>query len=215
MMFGQAIMKNSTPQEFCSFSVKLNFLFHFQNSQSPNDLIRLDSTPSFEDFDPLLSSNTSSTSQCNFGPTNINSSNNNVLSKPGTMTKEVGLSNPLYPYCVPQGNNIAHGNPSFLYPTDIISSVSRNLPSLSSVQHSCNSNINQQPKYESQDSELLKEYGLDFKSLSLRNGGLSLSPNGAAMKPIVTDPFEEVERLAKDTQQHQLNASQSLWTKFE
>ena len=195
----------------CSSPVKQILFFLFQNSQSPNDLIRLDSTPSFEDFDPLLSSNALSTSQNYFGPANINSSNNNVLCKLGSMTKEAGLSNPLYPYCAPQGNNITLKNPNFQHPTGVVSSVSQNILSLPSVQTSCNSNINQQPNYESQDSELLKEYGLDFNSLSIRNGGPSLSPIGTAMKPIVTDPFEEVERLAKDKQQHQ----QSMWTKFD
>ncbi|KAE8748342.1 hypothetical protein FOCC_FOCC004978 [Frankliniella occidentalis] len=173
-------------------------------SQSPNDLIRLDSTPSFEDFDPLSSNNASSAVQYTYGgPANINSSNNNVPHK----LKEPSISNPLYPYFAPLGNT------SFLYPTEVMSPHSRNAASLP-PQPGCSSNINQS-RFESQDSELLKEYGLDFKSLSLQNGGHSLSPNGSVLKPIVTDPFEEVERLVKDTQQQQLNANQSMWTKFE
>ncbi|KAK3921183.1 DENN domain-containing protein 1A [Frankliniella fusca] len=174
-------------------------------SQNPTDLIRLDSTPSFEDFDPLSSANASSSSQYIYGgPANINSSNNNVLHK----VKEPSISNPLYPYFAPQGNT------SFLYPTDTILTHGRNTMSLP-PQPGCSSNINQQSRFESQDSELLKEYGLDFKSLSLQNGGRALSPNGSILKPVVTDPFEEVERLVKDTQQQQLNANQSMWTKFE
>lgn len=179
--------------------------------QSPNDLIRLDSTPSFEDFDPLCSSNPPSSSQCDYGLTNINSSNNNVMHK----LKESSLSNPLYPYCVPQTNNIAQRNPSFLYPSDVNSPVSHHGTSVPPPHPSFNTNINQHNRFEHQDTELLKEYGLDFKSLSLHNGGHTLSPSGSAMKPVVTDPFEEVERMAKDTQQHQFSASQSMWTKFE
>lgn len=178
-------------------------------AQSPNDLIRLDSTPSFEEFDPLVSSNPG-TSGGNYGPTNINNSNNNVLHK----LKETSLTNPLYPYCTPQAYNATQGNASFLYRNTVIAPVGRN--AMSSIQPSSSSNINQQSRNESQDSQLLREYGIEFKSWG-QNGaaGLALPSNGPMVKPVVTDPFEDVERLANGTQQHQLNTNQRMWTKFD
>lgn len=108
---------------------------------------------------------------------------------------------------------MTQGNTSFLYPEDVMAPLSRNTVSAPSAQFASNSNINQ-GRY-SQDTELLKEYGLDFNTLSLRNGGHGLSPSKPILKPVVTDPFEEVERLAKDTQSCQFSSSQSMWTKFE
>lgn len=109
---------------------------------------------------------------------------------------------------------MTQGNTSFLYPADVMTPLSRNTVSAPSAQFASNSNINQ-GRYEPQDTELLKEYGLDFNTLSLRNGGHTLSASKPLLKPVVTDPFEEVERLAKDTQSCQFNSSQSMWTKFE
>ncbi|XP_034256007.1 DENN domain-containing protein 1A-like isoform X3 [Thrips palmi] len=181
-------------------------------AQSPNDLIRLDSTPSFEEFDPLVSTNPPAASSSNFGPTNINNSNNNIMHK----LKETSLSNPLYPYYTPQGYNSTQGNTSFLYPNNVIMPVGRNAAAVPAIQPSSSSNINQHSRNEAQDSQLLREYGIEFKSWGHNGtGGQTLPSNGALVKPVVTDPFEDVERLANGTQQHQLNTNQRMWTKFD
>lgn len=94
--------------------------------------------------------------------------------------------------------------------------VSRNASAMPSIQPSSSSNINQHSRNESQDSQLLREYGIEFKSWG-QNGaaGQTLPANGAIVKPVVTDPFEDVERLANGTLQHQLNTNQRMWTKFD
>lgn len=159
-----------------------------------------------------MSTNPSGTSSSNFGASNINNSNNNILHR----LKDTSLSNPLYPYCTPQAYNATQGNTSFLYPNNVIIPVSRNATAMPSIQPSSSSNINQHSRNESQDSQLLKEYGIEFKSWGQNGAGSQTLPsNGTMMKPVVTDPFEDVERLANGTQQLHLNTNQRMWTKFD
>jgi len=159
-----------------------------------------------------VSSNPPATSASDFSPSNINNSNNNILHK----LKDTSLSNPLYPYCTPQAYLGTQVNTSFLYSKNVIIPVSHNATAMPSIQPSSSSNINQHSRNESQDSQLLKEYGIELKSW-VQNcaGGQTLHSNGTIVKPVVTDPFEDVERLANGTQQHHLNTNQRMWTKFD
>jgi len=190
------------------------------------DLIRLDSTPSDEDFDPLSSKNKPAT----------------ALSVSQTLpTAKEGLINPLYPYFVPtvgksssSSSSSSHytGNQSFLYSQphrrlNITGNVpERRLQDSSAGQsygalHPSFSNAMGTGKYNVQDMDLLKEYGLDFKTLSLKNGGASLRPVPPASLSSSTptmssagarDPFENlVEFSDSAVKSHPKNQ----WTKFD
>jgi hypothetical protein len=184
------------------------------------DLIRLDSTPSDEDFDPLYS---------NDKPVNTPTVN---LTLPAETD---GLTNPLYPYFVPSvGKSSTYtGNQSFLYPQ---SQRRLNVPGRMPEQRVQDSSVGQTfgalyPTSSSnalspgqcnvQDVDLLKEYGLDFKALSFKNGGpslrpappLSLSSSSPAMSSAVArDPFENLVEFPDSALK---SHSKNQWTKFD
>lgn len=186
------------------------------------DLIRLDSTPSDEDFDPLCSKDKPAT----------------ALSVSQTLpTATEGLTNPLYPYFVPtigKSSSSSHytGNQSFLYSQshrllNITGSVpERRVQDPSAGQsygalYPSSSNALGAGKYNVQDLDLLKEYGLDFKTLSLKNGGASLRPVPPASLSSSTptmssagarDPFENLVEFSDSAVK---NHPKNQWTKFD
>lgn len=184
------------------------------------DLIRLDSTPSDEDFDPLCSKDKPAT----------------ALSVSQTLpTATEGLTNPLYPYFAPTvGKSSSHytGNQSFLYSQphrhlNITGSVPERRVQDPSAGQSygalCPSSSNAlgAGKDNVQDLDLLKEYGLDFKTLSLKNGGASLRPVPPASLSSSTptmssagarDPFETLVEFSDSAVK---NHPKNQWTKFD
>jgi len=201
---------------------------HYHNlfvlqKEGGGDLIRLDSTPSDEDFDPLCSKDKPAT----------------ALSVSQTLpTGTEGLTNPLYPYFVPTiGKSLSSssnytGNQSFLYSQphrrlNITGNVPERKVQDSSAgqsygaRHPSFSNATGTGKYNVQDMDLLKEYGLDFKTLSLKNGGASLRPAPPASLSSSTptmssagarDPFENLVEFSDSAVK---NHPKNQWTKFD
>jgi hypothetical protein len=181
------------------------------------DLIRLDSTPSDEDFDPLYSKDKSlSVNQMCPAATD-------------------GLANPLYPYFVPSvGKSSTYaGNQSFLYSQSQRQlNVTERMPEQrvqdSSMGHtfgalypSSSSNALIPGQCNVQDMDLLKEYGLDFKTLSFKNGSPSLRPappvslsssSAAVSSAAARDPFENVVDFSGSAVK---SHSKNQWTKFD
>lgn len=69
--------------------------------------------------------------------------------------------------------------------------------------------------------DLLKEYGLDFKTLSFKNGGASLRPTPAASlsssapnmsSAVARDPFENLVEFSDSAVK---NNPKNQWTKFD
>ncbi|XP_033611221.1 DENN domain-containing protein 1B isoform X2 [Cryptotermes secundus] len=185
------------------------------------DLIRLDSTPSDEDFDPLYAKDK---------PLTTHSVNQTL-----PIATE-GLTNPLYPYFVPtvgKSSSTYAGNQSFLHsqsqrrlnvagkvPEQRVqnSSVGQTYGALCS---SSSSNALIPGQYNVQDMDLLKEYGLDFKALSFKNGGpalrptppVSLSSSSPAMSSVVArNPFENLVDFPDSAVK---SHSKNQWTKFD
>ncbi|PSN30905.1 hypothetical protein C0J52_18570 [Blattella germanica] len=179
------------------------------------DLIRLDSTPSEEEFDPLYSKDKTET-----------------VSQSLSSTTE-GLSNPLYPYFIPtlgKSSSANTGNQSFLYSHSQrhlnISGKSAETNKFGKPQNASSlhpppssSNALSSGSCNVQDLDLLKEYGLDFKNLSFKNGGPTLRPAPPAQlssstmsTAVARDPFDNLVDFSDSaTNSH----SQSQWTKFE
>lgn len=185
------------------------------------DLIRLDSTPSDEDFDPLYSKDKPMTTHS--------------VSQTLPAATE-GLTNPLYPYFVPtvgKSSSTYAGNQSFLHsqsqrhlniagrvPEERVqnSNVGQTYGALCS---SSSSNALSPGQYNVQDMDLLKEYGLDFKTLSIKNGGpslrptppVSLSSSSPAMSSVVArNPFENLVAFPDSAVK---SHSKNQWTKFD
>jgi len=203
--------------------MQYHYLFVLQK-EGGGDLIRLDSTPSDEDFDPLCSKDKPAT----------------ALSVSQTLPAATeGLTNPLYPYFVPtigklSSSSSSHytGNQSFLYSQsrrqlNITGNVPERRVQDSSTGQSCGalypsfSNAMGTGKYNVQDMDLLKEYGLDFKTLSLKNGGASLRPvtpaSLSSSTPAVSsagarDPFENLVEFSDSAVK---NHPKNQWTKFD
>jgi len=200
--------------------IQYQYLFVLQK-EGGGDLIRLDSTPSDEDFDPLCSKDKPATALS--------------VSQTLPMATE-GLTNPLYPYFVPtigkSSSSHSTGNQSFLYsqPHRHLN-VTGNVPerrvqdssagqSYSALYPSSSSALGA-GKYNVQDMDLLKEYGLDFKTLSLKNGGASLRPvlpaSLSSSTPTMSsagarDPFENLVEFSDSSVK---NPSKNQWTKFD
>lgn len=185
------------------------------------DLIRLDSTPSDEDFDPLCSKGKAATAQ--------------PVSQTLPMAAE-GLTNPLYPYFVPTigKTSSSHytGNQSFLY-----SQPHRHLNIAGNIPEQRVQDSSSRPSYGAlfpsssnalghgrcniRDMDLLKEYGLDFQALSLKNGGASLRPRPSASlssstpsmsSAVASDPYENLVEFSDSKVK---NHPKDQWTKFE
>lgn len=201
--------------------IKFHYLFVLQK-EGGGDLIRLDSTPSDEDFDPLCSKDKPATAPS--------------VSQTLPMATE-GLTNPLYPYFVPTIGKSSlpscyTGNQSFLYPhphrhLNITGNVPERRVQDSNAGQSCgalypsSSNALGAGKYNVQDMDLLKEYGLDFKTLSLKNGGAALRPIPPASLSSSTpsmssagakDPFENLVEFSDSAVK---NHPKNQWTKFD
>ncbi|XP_069677452.1 DENN domain-containing protein 1A-like isoform X3 [Periplaneta americana] len=184
------------------------------------DLIRLDSTPSEEDFDPLLTKDKA------VAPVSV--------SQTLSVTTE-GLANPLYPYFVPTVGKSSStpyaGNQSFLHShtqrqlnkvsePEMVGRVqdSSGGQTFSNLYSSSSSNALSPGQCNMQDMDLLKEYGLDFKNLSFKNGGTSLRPSPPASLPTssaaltVRDPFDNLVDFSDSTMKYH---SQKQWTKFD
>jgi len=199
-----------------------HYLFVLQK-EGGGDLIRLDSPPSDEDFDPLCSKDKPVT----------------AVSVSQTLpTTTEGLTNPLYPYFVPTiGKSLSSsshhtGNQSFLYSQphrhlNVTGNVPEQRVHDSSAGQSygalypSSSNALGAGKYNVQDMDLLKEYGLDFKTLSLKNGGASLRPvppaSLSSSTPTVSsagarDPFENLVEFSDSAVK---NHPKNQWTKFD
>lgn len=184
----------------------------------------MDSTPSDEDFDPLYSKDKPVA----------------TLSVSQTMsTSTEGLANPLYPYFIPTiGKSSSSsppsyaGNRSFLYSQsqkhlNVTGRVMEQRVQDSSVGQnfgasysSSSSNALSPGQYNVQDMDLLKEYGLDFKTLSFKNGGPSLRPappaslssSPAMSSAVARDPFENLVDFSDSAvKSHSMNQ----WTKFD
>lgn len=203
--------------------MQYHYLFVLQK-EGGGDLIRLDSTPSDEDFDPLCSKDKPAT----------------AMSVSQTLpTATEGLTNPIYPYFVPKigkslSSSSSHytGNQSFLYSQhhrhlNITGNVPERRVQDSSAGQSygalypSSSNALGAGKYNVQDMDLLKEYGLDFKTLSLKNGGTSLRPVPPASLSSSTptmssagarDPFENLVDFSDAAVK---NHPKNQWTKFD
>lgn len=137
-------------------------------SGSVGDLIRLDSIPKEESFDPLE-----------------NDDNDECIAFPQ------GLTNPLYPYYKINGTKESDKSN-----TD--KTINSRFSSNTSFLHSSTSLTNSQ--FNKQDLDLLKEYGIDFKT----NGNNITNGNKT------NDPFE----IAFDNSMPQKN-SQSNWATFD
>jgi hypothetical protein len=185
------------------------------------DLIRLDSTPSDEDFDPLYSKDKSVTTH--------------TVSQTLPKTSE-SLNNPLYPYFIPtvgRAPSTHAGNQSFLHSQsqrhlNIAGRVPEQRVQNSSLGQtfgdmcsSSSSNAFSPGQYTVQDMDLLKEYGLDFKTLSLKNGGptlrpappVSLSTSSPSMSSAVArNPFENLVDFPDSSMKCH---SKNQWTKFD
>ncbi|XP_049812793.1 DENN domain-containing protein 1A-like isoform X3 [Schistocerca nitens] len=199
------------------------------------DLIRLDSTPSDEDFDPLLSRDQG-------GDNGISSSAGNFKPSSQKHIALEGLTNPLYPYFVPSAMEKSPvlestpppaGNRSFLY-----SASTAHLLAANRLQTGQSTFFSADPKNiqkttnctfsapspssktfsqtsvsgavtSSQDLDLLREYGLDFNSLSIQNG--NTKPNSSSNVQQSNNIFENLVDLSDAT----LKKSQTQWTKFD
>lgn len=181
-------------------------------AEDETDLIRLGSTPSEEEFDPLVVQEIERNQH-----TFKSSSNLNIE----------GLANPLYPYFVPISKSVnqsgTSGNKSFLYSSETVNLLnsSRSTSEMNSLTHnSKHSTLGTvvaaaaQPTTNNQDLALLKEYGLDFNNLSTcsvfdNNSHENYSNKGSES---LNNPFDSLITLS-DPKMH--NISQSQWTKFE
>ncbi|XP_046996630.1 DENN domain-containing protein 1A-like isoform X1 [Schistocerca americana] len=199
------------------------------------DLIRLDSTPSDEDFDPLLSRDQG-------GDNGISSSAGNFQPSSQKHIALEGLTNPLYPYFVPSAMEKSPvlestpppaGNRSFLY-----SASTAHLLAANRLQTGQSTFFSADPKNiqkatnctfsapspssktfsqtsvsgavtSSQDLDLLREYGLDFNNLSIQNG--NTKPNSSSNVQQSNNIFENLVDLSDAT----LKKSQTQWTKFD
>ncbi|XP_046401201.1 DENN domain-containing protein 1B-like isoform X2 [Ischnura elegans] len=164
--------------------------------EESKDLIRLNSTPSEDDFDPLKAkSSTASapTQQPSAGPSffgNGYPSSPNGANAPGSPNKTV--NNPIYPYFEPRSQNssLAPQN-SFLYSA--------------SYRHS--------QDLDGRDSDLLREYGIDFNSMSMANGFQGTQEvSSADQGGKITDPFEDLVRFDEPSSKKD---PKKEWTTFE
>ncbi|XP_067003048.2 DENN domain-containing protein 1A isoform X2 [Anabrus simplex] len=189
-------------------------------NESETDLIRLDSTPSDEDFDPLLTKDR---------PTVTPNSSHTSSPSSSTNLNMEGLTNPLYPYFIPtvgqkssvHSSSASPGNKSFLYSqvrepsvvtsrnrsatTNFIGSTQSGKVGYSGDIHVPSSSSS--TPCSNQDMDLLKEYGIDFNKLSTQNGGPSSMRSTAQQSPV--DPFEDLVTDASS------RSSQMKWTKFD
>jgi hypothetical protein len=185
------------------------------------DLIRLDSTPSVEDFDPLYSKDK---------PVSTHSVSQTLPTASGSLT------NPLYPYFVPtvgRSSSTYAGNQSFLHsqsqrylnvagrvPEQRVQNTSAG-QTFGALCSSSSSNALSPEQYTVQDMDLLKEYGLDFKTLSFKNGGPTLRPappvllssSSPAMSSTVTrNPFKNLVDFPDSAVK---SHSKNQWTTFD
>ncbi|XP_014212185.1 DENN domain-containing protein 1A [Copidosoma floridanum] len=162
------------------------------------DLIRLDSTNSDDDFDPLLSKSlvpdptTGATS--GVAPPMANNTHKQMSqSLHAPSTAELlgeGLSNPLYPYFTPQQRKHDSAAP-------------------------CLSKIG--------DLDLLQEYGLDFNKFSLSNGNAAVAAAATASSRMISQTKLQTEAVHNNAVKpfgtafgsQQSVKSPSNWTKFE
>nr|CAD7263238.1 unnamed protein product [Timema shepardi] len=204
---------------------------------SATDLIRLDSTPSDEDFDPL------STKEKLVDQSPLPSISETLHSFQNQSQKRTdGLSNPLYPYFHPMVQRSSPSrlpNQSFLFQQRNVALDSSITPSVSfvAVSSAVPQKVNSSQSFagspflrppanvpstvrsnNTQDTDLLKEYGLDFNTFVFQNGGAlnrqpspSLHNDRTAAK--LADPFENILTLSKENPTQ--NKSQNHWTKFE
>nr|CAD7424686.1 unnamed protein product [Timema monikensis] len=204
---------------------------------SATDLIRLDSTPSDEDFDPL------STKEKLVDQSPLPSISETLHSFQNQSQKRTdGLSNPLYPYFHPMVQRSSPSrlpNQSFLFQQKNVALDSSITPSVSfgAVSSAVPQKVNSSQSFagspfsrppgnvpstvrsnNTQDTDLLKEYGLDFNTFVFQNGGVlnrqpspSLHSDRTAAK--LADPFENILTLSKENPTQ--NKSQNHWTKFE
>ncbi|XP_021921534.1 DENN domain-containing protein 1B-like isoform X2 [Zootermopsis nevadensis] len=193
------------------------------SKKESGDLIRLDSTPSDEDFDPLYSKDK---------PLSVSQT------LPAATASADSLANPLYPYFVPSVGKSSltyAGNQSFLYSkSQRRLNVSERMPEQRvqdssvgqtfSALHPCSSSNALSPgQYNVQDMDLLKEYGLDFKSLSFKNGGPSLRPAPPAPLSSSSPAMSSSEAAARDLFENLVefpdstlkSHSKNQWTKFD
>ncbi|XP_049829739.1 DENN domain-containing protein 1A-like isoform X2 [Schistocerca gregaria] len=199
------------------------------------DLIRLDSTPSDEDFDPLLSRDQG-------GDNGVSSSAGSFQPSSQKHIALEGLTNPLYPYFVPSAMEKSPvlestpppaGNRSFLYSAStahllaanrlqtgqstFFSADPKNIQKTTNCTFSApspSSKIFSQTSVSgsvtsSQDLDLLREYGLDFNNLSIQNG--NTKPNSSSNVQQSNNIFENLVDLSDAT----LQKSQTQWTKFD
>nr|CAD7196758.1 unnamed protein product [Timema douglasi] len=204
---------------------------------SATDLIRLDSTPSEEDFDPL------STKEKLVDQSPLPSISETLHSFQNQSQKRTdGLSNPLYPYFHPMVQRASPSrlpNQSFLFQQRNVALDSSITPSVSfgAVSSAVPQKVNSSQSFagspfsrppgnvpstvrsnNTQDTDLLKEYGLDFNTFVFQNGGAlnrqpspGLHNDRTAAK--LADPFENILTLSKENPTQ--NKSQNHWTKFE
>lgn len=247
---------------FCYGVTGLDILFLPQEPEV-RDLIRLDSTPSDEDFDPLLckgsafDQSSSSTSRVNPFEQYEPVSSFFARQQTSQQKNSHGLSNPLYSCHVPLKLNEREVGPEPCHHSDLSLNLSSNAASASfpsfgtnqptsssseaSLFGSCSmptTSVTKHTESDSQDLDLLKEYGIDFRNISLQNGASSLdnvsSPSEASpcasslsmgqvgiaqsQSSAPLDPFEDLVKLSKLTVPPPPPARQkpqSRWTKFE
>lgn len=156
---GYKINLSSNSQFFFFRDQFLNYNFCPQKPPDVGgDLIRLDSTPDLQDFDPLSS----------------NSSNNNLTQIQNSNSGS--LSNPIYNlYCPPNLN----GTGNKLNPSE--TTGIKFSQSASNIPNGFGGSPNKQIDSSKNDLALLQEYGLDFSKFSICNKNVvstNLQSNG-------------------------------------
>ncbi|XP_071449614.1 DENN domain-containing protein 1B-like isoform X3 [Hetaerina americana] len=165
--------------------------------EESKDLIRLNSTPSEDDFDPLNAKSSTSyahpTQQQCAGPSFFG--NGYPGSRGGANARgspQKTANNPIYPYFEPLSPNTSLSpQTSFLYP--------------GSRQHPQDA--------DGQDSDLLREYGIDFSSLKVANG-FQRTPEVTSTDNSrkLGDPFEDLVMFEENPTKKD---PKSEWTTFE
>ncbi|KAG8222196.1 hypothetical protein J437_LFUL001288 [Ladona fulva] len=158
------------------------------------DLIHLNSTPSDDEFDPLRVKNSSySTSQQQTAEGSVydNGVPNTQTGSGVRASSQKVINNPLYPYFEPLSpKKEVIPQPSFLHS--------------GTYSH----------EYDCRDSDLLREYGIDFNSMKVTNGFRSSQETAASCsnEAKASDPFEGLVSFGEKPTKKDPKKD---WTKFE